>query len=56
MEYKDYLINQLQEIIKLLRKKTPNYKTVFGKISSLRRELNTSINQKLDPDFVKDNQ
>ena len=56
MKYKDYLINQLQDIIKLLRKSTPNYTTVFRKISSLRREINTHINQKLNPDFVKENQ
>ena len=56
MEYKDYLINQLQEVIKLLRKKTPNYTTVFRKISSLRRELTTHMNQRHNPDFVKENQ
>jgi len=56
MEYKDYLINQLQEVIKLLRKKNPNYRTVFGNISSLRRELHTHINQSHNPDFVKENQ
>ena len=56
MEYKDYLINELQNIIKLLKKSTPNYTTVFRKINSLRREINTHINQKLNPDFVKKNQ
>jgi len=56
MKYKEYLINQLQDIIKLLRKKDINYTTIFKKISSLRRDINTHINQKLNPDFVKDNQ
>jgi len=56
MKYKDYLINQLQDIIKLLEKSKINYTTVFRKISELRRELNTHINQGHDPDFVKDNQ
>lgn len=56
MEYKDYLINQLQDIIKLLKKRTVNYTTIFRKLSSVRRELNTHINQGHNPDFIKDNQ
>lgn len=56
MKYKDYLINELQKIINLLGKEKVNYTTVFRKLSSVRRELNTHINQGHSPDFIKDNQ